>query len=94
MNVKKVTPLDDRIFVEVLEDTASKTESGIYLPEDADKGKPIFGKVLAVGDNKDMIKVKVGDNVVFQKFSGTEIDYQGKDCLILTSADILAIVDL
>ncbi len=94
MNVKKVVPLDDKIFVEIVEDTEAKTESGIYLPEDVDKGKPIYGKVLAVGDNKDMIKVAVGDYVVFQKFSGTEVEYQGKDCLILSSTDILAKVEL
>ena len=94
MNVKKVIPLDDKVFVEVVEDKESKTDSGIYLPEDVDKGKPIYGKVLAIGDNKDMIKVAVGDYVVFQKFSGTEVTYNEKDCLILSSADILAKVNL
>lgn len=93
MNIKKVQPVEDKIFVEIIEDSEGKTGGGIYLPEDADKGKPILGKVLAIGDSE-LIKVKKGDYVLFAKFSGTEVEYQQKDCLILTSVDILAKVTL
>jgi len=94
MNLK---PLGDRVVLKVLE-AEEKTASGIYLPDNA-KEKPQQGKVLAVGPGKyndkgELIKVQVnvGDTVIFAKYSGTEVKYQGKEYLIVKESDILAIV--
>ncbi len=94
MNLK---PLGDRVVIKVLE-AEEKTESGIYLPDDA-KEKPQQGKVLAVGPGKynekgelNEVAVNVGDVVIFAKYSGTEIKYKGEELLILKEPDILAIV--
>jgi len=94
MNLK---PLGDRVVLKVLE-AEEKTASGIYLPDNA-KEKPQQGKVLAVGPGKyndkgELIKVQVnvGDTVIFAKYSGTEVKYQGEEYLIVKESDILAIV--
>ncbi len=94
MNLK---PLGDRVVIKVLE-AEEKTESGIYLPDDA-KEKPQQGKVLAVGPGKynekgelNKVAVNVGDTVIFAKYSGTEVKYKGEELLILKESDILAIV--
>ena len=95
MNLK---PLDDRIVV--LPDEAEKTTaSGLVIPDTA-KEKPQQGSVLAVGpgrwsDDKGAhapVDVKVGDTVLYSKYGGTEVTVDGKDLLILTSRDVLAIV--
>ena len=94
MNLK---PLGDRVVLKVLE-AEEKTASGIYLPDNA-KEKPQQGKVIAVGPGKyndkgELIKVQVnvGDTVIFAKYSGTEVKYQGEEYLIVKESDILAIV--
>lgn len=93
MNLK---PLADRVVIKVLE-AEERTESGIYLPDDA-KEKPQQGKVLAVGPGKSCdgglteVAVSVGDVVIFAKYSGTEVKYKGEELLILKESDILAIV--
>jgi chaperonin GroES len=88
-------PLDDRVVVEPLTAEA-KTAGGIVLPETA-KEKPQRGKVVAVGpgrllDSGDRhpIALKVGDEVLFAKYGGTEIEIDGKEVKILREADILA----
>ena len=71
-----------------------KTESGIYIPETATKEKPQQGKVVAVGKGKkdhDMT-VKVGDTVLYGKYSGSELKFDGRDYLIMREDDILAII--
>ena len=90
-------PLADHVIVEVVE-VEEKTASGIFLPDTAEK--PQQGKVLAVGrgkysDNGTLIKpeVKVGDEVIFAKYSGTPVKHQGKDYLILSERDILATIE-
>jgi len=89
-------PLADRVVIKVLE-AEERTESGIYLPDDA-KEKPQQGKVLAVGPGKSCdgglteVAVSVGDVVIFAKYSGTEVKYKGEELLILKESDILAIV--
>lgn len=92
-------PLADHVIVEVVE-VEEKTASGIFLPDTAVKEKPQQGKVLAVGrgkysDNGTLIKpeVKVGDEVIFAKYSGTPVKHQGKDYLILGERDILATIE-
>ena len=94
-NDLKVKPLDDRIVVEPLE-AEEKTAGGILLPDTA-KEKPQRGKVLAVGpgklsdDGKRLaVSVAVGDEVVYGRYSGNEIEVNGKDLKIMRESDILA----
>jgi chaperonin GroES len=87
-----IKPLADRVLVEP-QAAETKTASGIIIPETA-KEKPQRGKVVAVGSGKkdhDMT-VKVGDMVLYGKFSGTELKHEDKDYLIMREDDILAIV--
>jgi chaperonin GroES len=92
-----IKPLGDRIVVERME-AEEKTAGGIIIPDNA-KEKPVKGKVLAVGDGaKDEngkripMDVKVGDCVMFAKWSGTEIKIEGKEVLIMKESDVLGIV--
>lgn len=92
-------PLEDHVVVEPVVQE-EKTESGIYLPDTAHKDKPQTGKVVAVGtgrllDNGTRIasEVKVGETVVFAKYSGSEFELDGKDYIILRDSDISAVVE-
>ncbi|GER67781.1 10 kDa chaperonin [Weizmannia acidilactici] len=91
-------PLGDRVVIELVE-TEEKTASGIVLPDTA-KEKPQEGKVVAVGSGRVLdngervaIDVAVGDRIIFSKYAGTEVKYQGNEYLILRESDILAIVE-
>jgi len=92
-------PLDDRIVVEPNE-AEQTTASGLVIPDTA-KEKPQQGKVLAVGPGKraentgDLIPldVSVGQTVLYSKYGGTEVTVDGKDLLILSSRDVLAVVE-
>ena len=84
-----IEPLGSRIFVKVLE-AESATPSGIILPETA-KEKPQQGIVEAIGDEEEMVTdLKVGDKVLFAKYSGTEIKQNNVVYLLLNEDDILA----
>jgi chaperonin GroES len=90
-------PLGDRIVIELVE-TEEKTASGIVLPDSA-KEKPSEAKVVAVGtgrvlDNGERValEVSVGDRIIFSKYAGTEVKFQGTEYLIIRENDILAIV--
>lgn len=90
-------PLGDRIVIELVE-SEEKTASGIVLPDSA-KEKPQEGKVVAVGTGRVLengervaLEVSVGDRIIFSKYSGTEVKYQGTEYLILRESDILAVV--
>ncbi len=92
-------PLADHVVVEIVT-KEEKTASGIYLPDTASKEKPQTGKVVAVGagkvtDNGTRVapEVKAGDEVVFAKYSGTEVKLDGKEYLILSERDILAVIE-
>lgn len=95
----KVRPLGDKILVK-RDEAATKTESGIYLPETA-KDKPKQGKVVALGAgllNKDKgtylpFTVKKGDTVIFSSYAGTEVKIEGDPYLIMTEEDILGVVE-
>ena len=94
MNLK---PLDDRIVVKPNE-AEQTTASGLVIPDTA-KEKPQEGKVLATGpgridDNGQRVPLDVaeGDVVIFSKYGGTEVKYDGKDLLLLNARDILAVV--
>ena len=96
MAKKKIRPLGDRVIVEALTQETSK--SGIIIPDTA-KEKPQQGKVVAVGqgrlsDSGERLapEVKEGDLVLFGKYSGTEIEVESDDLLILRESDILAVL--
>src|ERR1700747_2640284 len=91
----KLRPLDDRVVVEPLE-AEEKTAGGILLPDTA-KQKPQRGKVVAVGPGKTRdngertaLSVKVGDEILYGKYSGNEVEVNGKELKILRESDILA----
>ena len=95
----KLRPLGDRVVVKPLEDE-ERTKGGIVLPDTA-KEKPQRGEVIAVGpgdwdqegEKRIPLDVKVGDHVLFAKYSGTEFKIDGVDHLILRHSDILAVVE-
>ncbi|MDD4847918.1 MAG: co-chaperone GroES [Bacteroidales bacterium] len=89
MNVK---PLADRVIVKAAE-AEVKTASGIIIPDTA-KEKPQKGTVMAIGNGKkdEPMTVKVGDEVLYGKYSGTEINIDGENYLIMRESDILAII--
>jgi chaperonin GroES len=88
----KIQPLADRVLVEPAQ-AEEKTMGGIIIPDTA-KEKPQRGTVVAVGTGtKDQpITVKAGDQVLYGKYAGTELSYEGKDYLIMRESDILAII--
>ena len=93
----KLTPLEDKIIVKQAE-AQTQTASGLYIPDNA-KEKPQQGEVLAVGPGRRHDKgeripmdVKVGDKVLYSKYGGTEVHYEGEDYLIVGARDILAIL--
>ena len=95
MNIR---PLHDRIIVERLEEETT-TASGIIIPDSA-KEKPMQGDVVAVGKGKKTedgkvlpLDVKVGDKVLFGKYSGTEIKIEGKEYLMMREDDVLGVVE-
>ena len=92
MSKLNIKPLADRVLVEPLE-AETKTASGIIIPDSA-KEKPQKGNVVAVGPGtkENPITVKVGNSVLYGKYSGTELKLEGKDYLIMRESDILAIV--
>lgn len=94
---KSLRPLGDKVVVEVI-DEPEVTASGIVLPDSA-KEKSQRGKVIAVGSGKlldsgkrEPLEVQVGDTVLFAKYGGTEVDYDGRDLMILSERDIHAIL--
>ncbi|KLU65139.1 MULTISPECIES: co-chaperone GroES [Desulfosporosinus] len=93
MNIK---PLADRVVIKALP-MEEKTKSGIIMPDTA-KEKPQEGEVVAVGPGKMekgtriALDVKPGDRVIYSKYAGTEVKYDGEDYLILKEADILAVL--
>ena len=92
----KVSPLADRVVVKALEETESM-RGGLYIPDTA-KEKPQQGEIVAVGpgrfekDKRVPMEVKVGDKVLYGKYSGTEITLDNEQYLILRESDVLAVV--
>ena len=94
----KLKPLQDRVVVTRLKEE-EKTKGGIIIPDTA-KEKPIEGQVVAVGNGKILedgtvrkLEVKVGDRVLFGKYSGTEIKLEGEEHLILREDEILGVIE-
>ncbi|MCX7656147.1 MAG: co-chaperone GroES [Treponemataceae bacterium] len=86
-----VKPLADRVMVK-LEKSETKTAGGIIIPDTAQE-KTQTGVVVAVGDDKDAIKVSVGQKVMYDKYAGTQIKVDGVEHLILKMSDIIAIIE-
>jgi len=94
----KLRPLQDRILVQRVEEEA-KTKGGIIIPDTA-KEKPAEGKIVAAGNGKlgddgkrVPLEVKIGDRILFGKYSGTEIKIEGEEYLIMREDDILGIIE-
>ncbi len=92
-----IKPLGDRVVIKVLEGEM-KTKSGIVLPDTA-KEKPQEGEIVEVGTGKVLengqriaLDVKVGDRIIFSKYAGTEVKFEGQEYLIVSERDILAVV--
>lgn len=90
--VEQIRPLGDRVLVEPAP-AEVRTSSGIIIPDTAQE-KPQKGKVVAAGSGKkdEPMTVKVGDTILYGKFSGTEFKFEGKDYLIMKESDIYAII--
>ncbi len=86
---ESVTPLGSRVLVEILTED-SMTASGLVIPDTA-KEKQQKGTVVAIGDDEE-ITVKVGERVLFPKYSGTELSMDGKDYLVIDAGDLLAVL--
>ena len=94
-----VRPLHDRVLVKRSEEAEQKSQSGIIIPDTA-KEKPQRGKVVAVGEGKKddsgkriACDVKAGDQVLFGKYSGTEVKIDGEEFLIMRETDILGVIE-
>ena len=95
----KIRPLHDRVVVKRLESDEEKTSGGLYIPDSA-KEKPQKGEVVAAGAGKknedgkvSPLDVKVGDKILFGKYSGNEIKVDAEECLIMREEEILAILE-
>ena len=89
----KLRPIEDNVVVKLANAAEEKKIGGIIIPDTA-KEKPQMAEVIAVGTDEDLKKaVKVGDKVLYGKYSGTEIELDGEKFLILGKKDILAVVE-
>ena len=94
----KIRPLHDRVIIKRLEEER-KSAGGILIPDSATEN-PIKGKVIAVGKGKILengevraLDVKVGDNILFGKYSGTEVKVDGDELLVMREEDIMAVIE-
>jgi chaperonin GroES len=87
----KVIPLADRVMVK-LEKNEAKTAGGIIIPDTAQE-KTQTGTVVEIGDDKDVIKVKPGQKVMYDKYAGTQVKIDGVEHLILKMSDIIAAIE-
>jgi len=88
----QLKPFEDRVLVEPEEIEETRTKSGIIIPDTA-KEKPRTGKVIEVGTDEDLAEnIKAGDRIVFAKFTGDEVEFEGEKYLIISRGDILAVI--
>ncbi len=92
MSEVKIKPLGTRVLVEV-DKAETKTASGIIIPDSAQE-KPQRGKVIAVGKGTkdEEMELKVGDAILYGRYAGTEIKYEGKEYMIMQQSDVLAVL--
>ncbi len=91
MSKVAIQPLGDQLLLEPVE-PESKTAAGIYIPATAQENTPTIAKVLALGDDK-VIKdrsLKVGDLIIYSKYSGTDVEYKGQKYILVSIKDVLA----
>jgi chaperonin GroES len=88
----KITPLADRVLLKV-EVAEKKTASGLFIPDTATQAKTQIGLVVAVGDDKEKIKVAPGNKVMYDKYAGNDIKIEGVDHIIVDMKDVIAIVE-
>jgi len=85
-------PIENRVVIELKDDVVEKNVGGIIIPDTA-KDKPNIGIVTAVGTDAELQKIiKVGDRVIYAKYSGTEIEIEGRKYLIISKEDVLAVI--
>ena len=94
----KIRPLHDRVIVKRLE-SETKTAGGIVIPDSAAE-KPVQGKVVAVGKGKILedgnvrpLDVKIGDKILFGKYSGTEVKVDGEELVVMREEDVMAVIE-
>jgi len=94
----KIRPLHDRVIIKRLEEERT-SPGGIVIPDSATE-KPIRGKVIAVGKGKILengnvraLDIKVGDNILFGKYSGTEVKVEGQEYLVMREEDVMAVIE-
>lgn len=87
----KVKPLSDRVLIKT-EEAEEKTAGGLFIPQTAQE-KTQTGVVVEVGDDKDMITVKAGQKVMYDKYAGTTVSIDGTDHLLLRMTDLLAVIE-
>ena len=87
----KIKPIGDRVLVK-MEDVEEKTKGGIFIPQTAQE-KTQTGVVEAIGDDKDVITVKKGDKIMYDKYAGTSVTVDGKEYLLMKMQDIMAIIE-
>ena len=96
--MNKIRPLSDRVVIEPRE-METKTAGGIYIPDTADKDKPIQGTVIAIGSGKYIegkllpLQVKVGDVVLFGKYAGTNVKLDENEYLVMREEDIMGVLE-
>lgn len=88
----KIKPIGERVLIKPVKQE-EKTASGLILPGAADKEKPNWGEVVALGKGEKLNEIKVGDKIIYAKFSGTEIENGYEKYLILNIEDILAVIE-
>jgi chaperonin GroES len=87
----KVKPLGARVLIRPLQEE-TRTSAGLFIPETA-KEKPQTGEVVAIGDDEEEIKVKVGQKVLYPKYTGNDIKLNGVDHIIMDASDLLAVLE-
>lgn len=94
----QLQPLHDHVIIKPLSDESS-TKSGIILPDTVDKEKPERGEVIAIGPGKLLdngqrapMSVKIGEKVIFKKYSPDEIEIDGEEILVINDSDIIAVI--
>ena len=94
----KIRPLSDRIVVSAKE-IETKTAGGIFIPDTADKDKPMRGTVVAIGNGKYIdgkmqpLQVKIGDEILFGKYAGTAIKINEKELLVMREEDVMGVIE-
>ena len=91
MSKTKIVPLGDRVVVTPIE-SEEKTKSGIIIPDTASKERPKMGKVVAVGELKDVKDIKEGDTVIFSEYGYDEVEIDGQEYFVIESKKLLAVV--